>query len=133
MEASMICTKRLALATMFGLVTGVVCYLGGRFGLKDDISTTMLIYILANRSLIGFVIGVSALRLHWALHGATMGLVVGLPFTAGCLLEESNVETAIAALVLGVVYGFIIELFTSIVFGARSPQRAGTAHLVVGV
>jgi hypothetical protein len=32
---------------------------------------------LLNRTLLGFVIGVSALRLHWAWHAAIMGCLVG--------------------------------------------------------
>lgn len=110
--------KRLVASTAFGFVAGIICYLGGRYGLKDDVSTMMFVYILVNRVLIGFVIGVSTLRMHWALHGPLIGAVAGLPFAAGCLLEESNLETAIAALVLGAVYGLMIEFFTSIVFGA---------------
>ena len=120
--------KRVAVATAFGLLTGIICYLGGRFGLKDNISTPMLFYILINRTLIGFVIGMSALRMHWSLHGVLMGIVVGLPFTAGCLLESENIETAVAALILGIVYGFIIELFTSVVFKMRPAARAEEAY-----
>lgn len=111
--------KRLVVSTIFGFVAGIICYLGGKYGLKDDISTAMFLYILVNRALIGFVIGISPFRMHWALHGLLMGLIVGVPFTAGCLLEESNLETAIAALILGALYGLMIEFFTSIVFRAR--------------
>ena len=115
-------TKRLVIATASGVLMGVICYLGGRFGLKDQITTPMLAYILVNRTLIGFVIGVSGLRMRWTLHGAVMGVLVGLPFAAGCLLEPENVATAIAALILGAVYGFLIELLTSVVFGARQSR-----------
>jgi hypothetical protein len=114
--------KRLVVSTIFGFVGGIICYLGGKYGLKDDISTAMVLYILVNRALIGFVIGISPFRMRWALHGLLMGLIVGVPFTAGCLLEESNLETAIAALILGALYGLMIEFFTSIVFRAR-PMR----------
>ena len=112
----MINRKRILVGTVFGFVTGIICYLGGRFGLKDEISTAMLLYILANRTLIGFVIGISPLRMHWALHGIVMGAIVGAPFAAGCLLEQNNLETALAAFILGAVYGFVVELFTSVVF-----------------
>lgn len=116
-------TRRTILATMFGAFTGLVCYLGGRFGLGDEISMPMFYYIMVNRTLIGFVIGISVFRMHWALHGPLIGLLVGLPFTFGCLLEEDNIETAIAALVLSAVYGFIIELFTSVVLGAKAAEN----------
>lgn len=111
--------KRVIIATVFGIVMGLICFLGGKYGLKDDITTAEFIYIMTNRTLIGFVIGISALRIHWAFHGSLLGLIVGLPFASGCLLEPDNMETAIAALILGVVYGFLIELFTTVIFRAR--------------
>jgi hypothetical protein len=124
----MVQKKRVVLATVFGSITGLVCYLGGRLGLGDQIGTMMFVYIMVNRTLIGLVIGISVLKLHWAAHGAIIGLLVGVPFTFGCLLEEGNIETAIAAFVLSAVYGFVIEFFTSVVFGAR----AGSAKLQTG-
>ena len=53
-------------------------------------------------------------------------LGMGLHFGAGCLLEERHLETVIAALLLGAVYGLMIEFFTSVVFGAR-PIRSTVA------
>ena len=125
----MVDKRRLFIATAFGYVAGIICYLGGKYGLKDDISPAMLLYILVNRAWIGFAIGMSPFRMHWALHGLLMGLIAGLPFTVGCLLEESNVETAVAALILGALYGLMIELFTSVVLRAGSTRpirRRGT-------
>jgi len=87
------------------------------------LSPTMFFYILANRTLIGFVIGVSPFRMYRAFHGIMMGTIVGLPFAAGCLLEQNNLETALAALVLGAVYGLIVELFTTVVFKATAYRR----------
>lgn len=118
----MVDKRRLFIATIFGYVAGIICYLGGKYGLKDDISPAMLLYILVNRAWIGFAIGMSPFRMHWALHGLLMGLVAGLPFIVSCLLEESNVETTIAALILGALYGLMIEFFTSVVFRARSTR-----------
>ena len=85
----------------------------------------MFFYILVNRTLIGLMIGISMLRMHWSLHGLLVGLLVGVPFAAGCLLEESNLETAIAALILGALHGLMIEFFTSVVFGERQVKLQG--------
>jgi hypothetical protein len=112
--------RRLIVSTIFGFVAGTVCYLGGKYGLGDDISSALFLYILLNRALIGFVIGLSPLRMRWALHGLLMGMIVGLPFTTGCLLEAGDAVTAIAALVLSAVYGVMIEFFTTVVFKARA-------------
>lgn len=122
----MVDKRRLLVATIFGYVAGIICYLGGKYGLKDEISPAMLLYILVNRAWIGFAIGMSPFQMHWAPHGLLMGLVAGLPFTVGCLLEENNAETAIAALILGAFYGLMIEFLTSVVFragSARSTRR----------
>ena len=117
----MIDKKRMLVTTAAGLAAGVICYAGGRFGLKDEISLPMLVYILVNRTLIGFVIGISPLSLHWAPHGLFIGTVAGLPFAAGCLLEANNTATAIAALVLGAVYGLLVELITTVAL--KAPRR----------
>jgi len=113
-------SKRLIIATIFGFITGIICYIGGRYGLKDDLSTTMFLYILFNRALIGFVIGISIIRMHWSLHGMLIGFIVGIPFSIGSLFEQNNNEVFFASVLLNVVYGFIIELFTSIVFKAKA-------------
>jgi hypothetical protein len=121
--------RRLAISTLFGFASGIICYLGGKYGLQDDISATMFFYILLNRALIGFVIGISLVRMHWALHGLIIGLIVGVPFTAGCLLGQGGLETAIAGLVLGALYGLMIEFFTSVVLGARQVEWWGHPEL----
>jgi len=116
-------TKRLIIATLFGFIMGIICYLGGKYGLKDDINTTMFFYILLNRALIGFVIGISTMRMHWALHGILLGFIVGIPFSVGSLLEQNKSEVFIASVVLSIVYGFIIELSTSVVLKAKAASH----------
>ena len=112
-------SKRLIIATLFGFITGILCYLGSKYGLQDDINTTMFFYILLNRALIGFVIGISIIQMHWVLHGILIGFIVGIPFSIGSLFEQNNTEVFIASIILSVVYGFIIELFTSVIFKAK--------------
>lgn len=114
--------KRIIISSFFGFVMGIICYLGGKYGLDDEISLTMFFYILTNRALIGFVIGISILKMHWTLHGLLVGLIVGIPFTVGCLLEANNYETAIAALILSAIYGLLIEFFTSVIFKASQDR-----------
>lgn len=105
----------------------------------------MLVYILVNRTLIGFVIGVSTLRLSWPVHGIVIGLVAGLPFALGCLLEPGGEATTIGALILGAVYGFLIELLhllviamvvvvfvRSLVFGPAAESRIARGEQSTG-
>lgn len=111
----MVSAKRVVIATIFGFITGILCYLGGKYGLKAEMNILELFMILFHRGLLGFVIGISALRIHWALHGILIGLIVGLPgypiiFSEGGFIAYS---------VMGVIWGFVIEFFTSVVFKAK--------------
>ena len=65
--------KRITIATLFGVVAGALCAtISFRAGILA-FTTVNLIWILLNRTLMGFVIGISGLRLHWAWHGILMG------------------------------------------------------------
>ena len=53
-------TKRIFIATVFGFIAGVFCFLLGKYWLKINIDTTSLLVILSHRAFLGFVIGISA-------------------------------------------------------------------------
>jgi len=111
----MINPKRVILATVFGLIAGLLCYGGGKILGKEFTAATFFM-ILFHRMLIGFVIGISALRIRWALHGIIIGLIVGLPYYPLIFIEGG----ALAYSVMSPVWGFIIELSTSVVFKAKA-------------
>jgi preprotein translocase subunit Sss1 len=53
-----------------------------------------------------------------------MGLVFGLPSAFGALMSPDNPEFShtmmfTATILMGIIYGFLIELITSVVFKAR--------------
>ena len=108
--------KRILTATAMGLMTGIICYLAGKYGLKDDINITMFFYIIANRTLAGFFIGISGMKMSWYLHGLLIGFITGIPFSIGALLDDPCIAVFSVSLILGSVYGLIIELFTSVIF-----------------
>jgi hypothetical protein len=71
--------KRIVFATALGVVAGLVCVsVGALLGLK--ITPIFVGWALLNRTLLGFVIGISMLRLQWALHGILMGALAGSLF-----------------------------------------------------
>ena len=107
--------KRIAIATIFGVVAGLLCALGG-WSLGVKITTVSFIWILLNRTVMGFAIGVSALRLHWALHGPLMGLVVGSLFSYYGFMSGAGATTVVGTLVASLVFGLMIEFFTTVVF-----------------
>ncbi|MGC9367507.1 MAG: hypothetical protein ACP5FK_10780 [bacterium] len=116
--------KRLIIATISGLIFGFVC-----FGLASSGSTEITVYlaisIILSRTLIGFAIGISRFSMkHWSIHGLVMGLVFSLPGAFGALMSPENPEfnhmmMFSSTIVMGMVYGFLIELITSVFFKAK--------------
>ena len=86
-------------------------------GGSAEVSDIALISSIGNRILIGLVIGISAWRIHYLLHGALMGLIVTLSISIGILLD--SVAGFLMFTVAGLIYGFLIELFATKVFKAK--------------
>ena len=116
-------TKRIIIATLSGVLFGFVC-LGFASSGEYEIPDPMKLQILASRTLIGFAIGISCLKMHWTLHGLIMGLVFSLPMAFSGLMAETPGFSAnamfISTVVMGMIYGFLIELITSILFKRKN-------------
>jgi hypothetical protein len=112
--------NRIAIATIMGVIAGAICMLGVMsMGVK--MTAVLAIWILLNRTVMGFVIGISGLRLHWALHGPLMGLIVGSIFSYAAFLLRQPTLVVVGTLVGSLIFGFLIELFTTVVF--KRPQQ----------
>ncbi|HTM40439.1 MAG TPA: hypothetical protein VL177_05990 [Terriglobales bacterium] len=112
--------KRIAIATLCGVVAGLVCVsIGAIAGLK--ITPTGFGWAVLNRTLLGFVIGISALRLHWAGHGAVMGLLLGSLFSYSVWMMGDPAWLVPALLAGSMIFGVGIEFFTTVVF--KQPQQ----------
>jgi len=116
-------TRRLIIATLLGLVFGGVCY-GLTSSGGNEVPPVLAANIILGRTLIGFAIGISRFPLkHWAIHGIVMGLIFSIPAGLGAMLAETPEMSAqwmfTATVVMGVIYGFLIELVTSVIFKAR--------------
>ncbi len=116
--------KRLIISTLLGIVFGFVCYGLSASG-HNEISTILAISIISGRTLIGVAIGISRFTLkHWSLHGIIMGLIFSVPSGFGAMLgpessEFTHTMLMVSTIVLGAIYGFLIELITSVVFKAK--------------
>lgn len=116
--------KRWLIATILGLVFGFACCGFASSG-TAEISKLLALNIIFGRMLIGFAIGISRFSLkHWSIHGIVMGFVFSIPAALGAMLGPENPEFThqmifISTLVMGVIYGFLIEFITSIVFKAK--------------
>ena len=116
--------RRVLIATAFGLVFGVLNWLLAAFAAPKPLPRSGIAAIILARAVLGFVIGNSAWRMSWWLHGPLLGFIVSLPAAFAVrlmptLLAMSPDLAAVLVLVLGMVIGFLIELLTSVVFRAK--------------
>ena len=117
-------TKRLIIASLLGVLFGFVCNAMASSGSKE-ITLALSINIILGRAMIGFAIGISRFSLkHWSIHGLLMGLIFSLPAGFGALLapespDFSHTRMFIATIVMGMIYGLLIELITSVIFKAK--------------
>lgn len=121
----MVNVKRLVVATLFGVVFGFVC-LGLASSAPGPLAWPLALQIIASRTLIGFAIGISCLSLrHWSIHGLVMGAIFSLPLAFSSLMapespEYSKAGMLVGTILLGMIYGLLIELVTSLAFNARA-------------
>ena len=113
----MLSAKRVVLATIFGLVFGLVCmYLASASPEGEPMTTGIKLSIVVSRMLMGFMIGISALKLRWYLHGIILGAVGSIPM-AVATMEDPLI--ALSSVIMGIIYGILIELLTTVAF--KSP------------
>jgi hypothetical protein len=116
--------KRVIIATLSGLVCGGICT-GFALSGGGEMPLPVILQIVSSRTLMGFAIGISSLTMkHWAIHGPVMGLLFGLPLAFSGLMapetpEFSKTAMFTSTLVMGVIYGLLIEVITSVIFKAK--------------
>ena len=109
-------SKRLMVAVSLGFVMGLSCYLSAVVLFDMTFNTVETINVFVNRMLIGFVIGISILKMNWYSHGMLIGLIVGLPFLLYDYITGKEILIVIGVAFLNPIYGLLIEFFTSKVF-----------------
>jgi hypothetical protein len=108
--------KRIVIAMLLGLAVGVPCAIGV-FSLGIlKFTAVNLVWVLLNRGVMGFAIGVSGLKLHWAWNGILVGLVVGLLFSYFLFMNMGLQTLPVANALINGLFGLIIEFFTTVVF-----------------
>ena len=106
--------KRIFITTIVGFLCGLFCAWGAS---GMGFSFWVLASTVANRTVMGFGIGISRLKMHWALHGLLLGAIFGLPLSLAAL--QSGVRGFLALEGASLIYGFLIELVASVIFKAR--------------
>jgi hypothetical protein len=124
--------KRLVVASFCGLLFGFVCY-GIASSSSGGLAWPIALQIICSRFLIGFAIGISGVGLgHWSVHGLVMGGLFSLPLAFSGMMAPDNPEFSKTSMfmwtvILGMIYGFLTELITSVVFKAKMRKLATQA------
>jgi hypothetical protein len=115
----MLSAKRVIITTICGFVFGLFCmYLASSNPQGTaPLSATTKCLIVISRTLLGFTIGISALRLNWWLHGFVLGIICSIPMAIP-VLDRPGI--AVSTIVMGIVYGVLTELITSKGFKAKA-------------
>lgn len=115
----MLTTKRVVIATICGFIFGIVCMLfaSANPNATEPLTTTTKWMIIISRTMLGFTIGISAIRLNWWMHGMVLGAISSIPMAMPTI---DRLGIAIGSIVMGIIYGFLTELITSIFFKAKS-------------
>ena len=109
-------TKRVLIATIMGFICGIVCMLMASSDPSQPIDLSLKLSIIFSRGIMGFMIGISALKMKWWLHGIILGLIGSIPMVLPIL---NDLTIMVATVVMGIIYGFVIELVTSVIFKAK--------------
>lgn len=116
--------KRILFATFLGLCMGVLC---SRMLFSAGIlkfTLAILIFVLLNRAVMGFAIGASGLRLHWAWNGIVMGLAVGSVFSYFLFLSTGTWMLPVINFFVNGLFGLLIEFLTTKPFRLPVPAHA---------
>jgi len=104
--------KRLSLSIFAGIICAIICAIGRKYLIPDITLSALIVSSFGNRVLIGFVIGISRLKMNYLLHGALIGFLVTLSYSIGMILDN-NVMGFIPYTISGTVFGLLIEIFVT--------------------
>jgi hypothetical protein len=113
---------RVLVTTILGFVFGIVCWLLASSG--GPMPAAMAWSIILSRTLLGFVIGISALKINYLVHGILLGFIVSIPMAFGSLAVK-GFKIFLGTLIMGIIYGFLIELITHFVIKEKSAGSNG--------
>jgi hypothetical protein len=110
-------SSRLVITTILGAVFGVICMLMSRYGGSEVAFWPLGVSFLLHHAVLGFAIGASSLKMHWAAHGVLWGALFGLFLAIG---QVGGALGPWIAFFMPVVWGFLIETLATKAF--KQPQ-----------
>jgi hypothetical protein len=113
----MLTVKRVVIATLCGLLFGIVCMSLASSNPDSEVSWSIQMSILFGRTLMGFTIGISAFKMQLWLHGLLLGFVTSIPMAIPVM---DQMDIFIGTFVMGMIYGFLTELITTKLFKAKA-------------
>lgn len=125
-------TKRVLVCLLGGVISAAFCILGRQviygFG---EIHMSTISHTIANRLLLGFVIGISSWRINHLVHGALLGFLFSLSVSIGYL--PTGMLDFVAFTLAGTFYGVLIEWLSTDFFSApksvAAPSPANQLHV----
>lgn len=110
--------RRLLICIFGGIIAGLICSSGGNLsGNISELSFFTIAPTFFNRVMLGFIIGISNLKMNYIFHGALIGLSVSL-ITSISFLED-GINGFLFFTTAGIIYGLLIEFFATKVFKAK--------------
>ena len=115
----MLSVKRVVIATVCGVLFGLVCMglASSNPEAAETLSATIKWNIVLSRTLMGFMIGISALRLSWWLHGLVLGFISSIPMAVAVIPQ---MDIFVGTFIMGMIYGFLTELITTKLFKTKA-------------
>jgi len=120
----MLTMKRVLIATICGFVFGMICMTtllllaSSNPDATQQLTASVKWNIVLSRTLMGFMIGISFLKIQWWLHGIVLGFISSIPMAIAVIPQ---MDIFIGTFVMGMIYGFLTELLTTKLFKAGSP------------
>ena len=120
----MLTAKRVLIATICGLLFGLVCMsmASSNPDSTQTLSASIKWNIVLSRTLMGFMIGISALKIQWWLHGIVLGIISSIPMAIAVIPQY---DIFIGTFVMGIIYGFLTELITTKLLKTPSAAFSG--------
>ena len=115
---------RVLVTTVLGFIFGIVCWLLASSG--GPMPAAFAWSIILSRTLLGFVIGISAWKINHVLHGIILGFIVSIPMAVSAL-GTNGFKVFLGTLIMGIIYGFLIELITHFVVKEKKVESVASA------
>ena len=102
-------TKRITIATITGFLCGLACAFGATILYPAESGLLILISVVYNRTLIGFVIGITdGIKINPLIRSVVLGMIISVGVAIPVSLGHG-----LALILFGGIFGIIVEFATT--------------------